>query len=236
MILGNPSIISNEKYDQLIQLAAAHGYSWAYDSTKHQLEISDSERWLIKVFLPWNASITDNAGLKLKDDFHLGLVMIRAGQAATGHFHNGELLDHKVFRAYMVRKKQGKSQIKHLKTKGKSRAGSRVRLEETTQFFEEINERLQRYNSQYAISTWGLSCAKTLLPYFLASETPPPFRSKQNNLLKIPFHVQQPDFITLQKIHNKLNAVHVIASENGKLLFDQIKPEAPSSAEDEEDW
>ena len=51
----------------------------------------------------------------------------------------------------MVRKKRGVSQIKHLKTKGKSRAGSRVRLAETEEFFENINGRLQDYFEEHGM-------------------------------------------------------------------------------------
>ncbi|MEO1451203.1 MAG: hypothetical protein AAFV07_16855 [Bacteroidota bacterium] len=43
----------------------------------------------------------------------------------------------------MKRHKRGKAQISYLNTRGKSKAGSRIRLANTVAFFEEINERLQ---------------------------------------------------------------------------------------------
>ena len=70
---------------------------------------------------------------KLSETFpdYLILLLRANGNAALGYFEEGKILNHKVIRKYMVRKKQGKSQLKHLNSKGKSRAGSRVRLQQT---------------------------------------------------------------------------------------------------------
>ncbi|PZX54932.1 hypothetical protein [Algoriphagus chordae] len=236
MISGNPKLISLEKYQSLLEVSHEKGLLGSFDLAKHQWEISDSDTWLAKISIPWNTSPNEQGHLQVKDDFHLGLVMIRAGIAVTGYFHNGEMLDHKVFRAYMVRQKQGKSQIKYLKTKGKSRAGSRLRLGESEQFFEEINERLQQYEDNYAISTWGISCGKTLWPYFFGSDTPPPFSKKAENLISIPFHVQQPDFETLQSIHKKLNGIHLTLSEKGQGIFGQLDGIDSNKVDEDEDW
>src|SRR5690606_35433477 len=123
-----------------------------------------------------------------------------------------------------------------LKTKGKSRAGSRLRLGESEEFFKEINERLQRYNTDYPITTWGISCGLTLFPYFFGSDTPPPFSKKQENLFNIPFHVQQPDFETLQAIHRKLNGIHLLVSETGRKVYDQEENIIFEENSEEENW
>jgi len=139
----------------------------------------------------------------------------------------------------MVRQKQGKSQIKYLKTKGKSRAGSRVRLGETEAFFQEISQRLSSYEIEFPIDTWGISCAKTLLPYFFATEPSPPFLKKQSNLYSIPFHVQHPGLETLEDIHKKINQIHCIISDNGTELFEldqQINVSNNIDSENNEDW
>lgn len=236
MISGNPKLISVEKYQSILAISDRLGLSGSYEIGKHQWEITDSESWLAKVSLPWNMSPNENGKLSIKDDFHLALVMIRAGIAVTGYFHNGEMLDHKVFRAYMVRQKQGKSQIKYLKTKGKSRAGSRLRLGESEQFFEEINQRLKQYDESYPITIWGISCGKTLWPYFFGSETPTPFSKNAENLISIPFHVQQPDFETLQAIHKKLNAIHLTLSEKGEAIFEETGKIDSGEVDEEDDW
>jgi len=236
MISGNPKLISLEKYQSILAISEKRGLEGCFEKAKNQWVISDSESWLVRVSLPWNTAPNEKGHLIVKDDFHLALVMIRAGIAVTGYFHNGEMLDHKVFRAYMVRQKQGKSQIKYLKTKGKSRAGSRLRLGESEQFFEEINERLQQYDANYAITTWGISCGKTLWPYFFGGDTSTPFSKNAENLISIPFHVQQPDFVTLQTIHKKLNGIHLLISEKGKAVFEQAEDMNLNEGNEEEDW
>src|SRR5690606_37458824 len=118
MISSNPKLISLEKYHAILVYSEKKGLRGSFEEAKHQWVIYDAESWIARFSLPWNTSPDNEGLLKVKDDFHLALVMIRAGIAVTGYFHNGVMLDHKVFRAYMVRQKQGKSQIKYLKTKG----------------------------------------------------------------------------------------------------------------------
>ncbi|MBN2694680.1 hypothetical protein JXR93_08460 [bacterium] len=93
------------------------------------------------------------------------VLLIEAGQASCGYFKDDELLAHKVFRGYMVRKKQGKAQITYLKQKGKSRAGSRIRLSETELFIQEIiqwvnshieNENVKRIILSVSPYLWSL--------------------------------------------------------------------------------
>lgn len=236
MSSGQYQEISIEKFKSYQEKALGMGLTQSYLKESHQLEFSFKQEWFFRVMLPWSHSIDEvKSQIFTKDDYHLALVMIRAGIACTGYFHNGQLIDHKVFRAYMVRQKQGKSQIKYLKTKGKSRAGSRVRLGESELFFKEINERLSSYASKYPIDNWGISCSKTLWPFFFGSDSPPPFDKKQENLLSIPFHVQHPDFETLQEVHRKLNAFHLLLSDLGEKEYNNFNESVKSSFENEEE-
>lgn len=236
---GIPTKITEAIYLRILTMARQHGFEDAYIPERHQWQISSDTHWLVRINLPWDSVPNENGRLRKKDDHHLAMVMIRAGIATTGYFHNGVMLDHKVFRAYMVRQKQGKSQIKYLKTKGKSRAGSRVRLGETEEFFREINSRLVSYDKEYPVDTWGISCAKTLWPYFFSSQPAPPFSKNQENLLSIPFHVQHPGLETLELMHKKLNQFHGLISESGATFFHfKVKPiqsDLPEIGSDE-DW
>jgi hypothetical protein len=72
------------------------------------------------------------------------ILLMEAGRAAVGQADEGNVSSHKNIRKYMVRKKSGKAQLTHLKTKGKSRYGSRLRLQESEAYFVEIIERLQQ--------------------------------------------------------------------------------------------
>ena len=151
---------------------------------------------------------------------HYVILLVQSGSCAIGYFENGLNLDHKVFRAYMVRKKRGVSQIKHLKTKGKSRAGSRVRLAETEEFFEHINERLQAYFAAHHIDRIALSVSKILIPYLFSSKTKTPFDKRDERIFKIPKHIHTPIYEVLLDANKFLQKGELIYEENQQELAD----------------
>jgi len=75
------------------------------------------------------------------------VALLEAGAAALGVFDDGEPIHHKTVRKYVVRG-TGKYQRTHLETKGKSRYGSRLRLRNAVRFFEEVGERLNRWDEE----------------------------------------------------------------------------------------
>ena len=113
---------------------------------------------------------------------------------------------HTTFSAYTTRKKQGVSQIKYLNKKGKSRAGSRVRLAATLELFESINLKLGELFEQHDFHRIGLNCSPTLIPYLMQSKVPCPFEKSDDRLYKIPLHIQQSNFTSLDKAIKKLRA------------------------------
>lgn len=151
LLIPDSKILSFSQTLALVEQARSTNCEFIYLPRKHQVVIEKNGQWQSKIYLSWLFDWDHEKGMQVKSDPHFALALIKAGQAAVGYFHQGELIDHRVFRAYMVRQKQGKSQIKHLKTKGKSRAGSRIRLSETERFFEEINERLTTYETDFPI-------------------------------------------------------------------------------------
>ena len=92
--------------------AEASGWIQEYQHEKHQViyTIPGGDRLFfrlpIQVSYPYQSIHQDNVL------YHYVQILIESGVAAVGYFENGENIDHKVFRAYMVRKKQGMSQIK----------------------------------------------------------------------------------------------------------------------------
>ncbi|GAA4424746.1 hypothetical protein GCM10023188_04920 [Pontibacter saemangeumensis] len=160
------------------------------------------------------------------------MLLIQSGNCALGYFEDGINLDHKVFRSYMVRKKQGTSQIKYLKTKGKSRAGSRVRLGETVEFFENINERLQAYFSEHEVHRIAISCSKTLIPYLYHSKVPTPFEKNDARLYKIPKHIHTPIYEVMMDAHKFLLKGKLIYEPVQQALIDALLGEASDSPED----
>jgi hypothetical protein len=138
----------------------------------------------------------------------------------------------------MVRKKQGKSQIKHLKTKGKSRAGSRVRLQETLDFFDNINERLQAYFEDKRVDLIALGCSPTLFPYFFQGKKLPPFEKSDQRILKIPVHIPSATFENLEKAYRSISQTKIWIDEKNKEFVNSFleSPESPEIGSQDDDW
>lgn len=128
------------------------------------------------------------------------IILIQSGHCSIGFYEYDELIDHKVIQKYMVRKKQGKSQITYLNKKGKSREGSRLRLANTKAFFEEINDRLSYYDFD-DIERIIMSCPKSLIPLLFQSKVKTPFNKKDPRLIKVPIDVKKPNHQELIKIN-----------------------------------
>lgn len=189
-------ILSEDKLKILLERVKASGLTYQYQFGKHRLEVLDENSQSgFHIRLPIHFRYPD---LESNDPVKSVILLIQSGHSALGFMDRDLLLDHKVFSAYMVRKKQGVSQVKYLKTKGKSRAGSRLRLANTTRFFENINLRLQNYFEKYTVDRIALSCSKTLLPFLFNSRVLCPFEKKDERIFKIPRHIQRPNFNVLQ--------------------------------------
>ncbi|GAB4404786.1 MAG: hypothetical protein OHK0039_05260 [Bacteroidia bacterium] len=129
------------------------------------------------------------------------IMLVQVGAAAIGYFEDGEPVLHKAVKKYMKRHGQGRSQIHYLNSRGKSKAGSRVRLANTVAFFEEINERLGDWMDSFEVGRILYSCTPQLWGLLFASRTEPPFAKTDPRLLKIPTHVHIPDHAELLRIN-----------------------------------
>ena len=233
MKIPQTQVLSDDQALQLLKIAELKGWQIHYVPDKHQLLFENESGWLAKLYLPWTQTWLPEIGFSLAEDVHYCITLVRAGQAAAGYFHQGILLDHKVFRAYLVRQKQGMSQFKYLKTKGKSRVGSRIRLEETLVFFKEINERLQLYAKQYPLNFWGLGCAKTMWPLLFDGEVKPPFTSKSDELIELPYPFAKGSYEELQALELRLQQFHLLLSPAGEPL---IQLEQAPNPEADDTW
>ncbi|MEO0582075.1 MAG: hypothetical protein AAF135_07635 [Bacteroidota bacterium] len=131
------------------------------------------------------------------------MMLMQMGAAALGYFEDGEPYQHKAFKKYMKRHGQGKAQISYLNTRGKSKAGSRIRLANTIRFFEEVNERMTDWEEMYEPERILYSCTPQLWGLLFQSKVSPPFEKKDHRLIKIPLHVHIPDFEELQRINKQ---------------------------------
>ncbi|OEK00473.1 hypothetical protein BFP97_02630 [Roseivirga sp. 4D4] len=187
-------------------------FSRSYNSEKHSIHFSREGNGF-QLRLPITVKVSADAVLTDSEVKYL-MLLVQTGSASVGVFQGGKCLEHKVFTAYMVRKKQGTSQIKHLKTKGKSRAGSRVRLAKTLLFFEDINTRLIRHFKENEFDRIAFSCSKILMPYLFGSKVETPFDRKDERIYKIPKHLHQPNFEVMLGMQRFLNKGEVIYDQN----------------------
>ena len=231
MKIPQTQVVSFAQALLLVDQADEKGWEIRYLPEKHQLLLENKVSWLAKLFLPWTMTWLPEGKFQVQEDVHYCLTLVRAGQASLGYFHQGKLLDHKVFRGYLVRQKQGKSQFKYLKTKGKSRAGSRIRLEETLVFFKEINERLQVYAKQYPLNFWGLGCAKTMWPLLFDGEMKPPFTSKSAELIELPYPFTKGSYEELQELELRLQQFHLLLSPLAEPLIQLLQASDPAADE-----
>ncbi len=76
------------------------------------------------------------------------VVLMQAGAVSLGLFEGGEERATKSFKRYVVRGK-GRAQPLHLQTRGKSRYGSRLRLQNARHLMRETIEKLHEWQAEY---------------------------------------------------------------------------------------
>lgn len=181
------------------QLAGYH-----YEYKKHIVELKDEfDEVMGFIRLPLHLSINETLSI-VDEDACVLYLSIESGNAAICVMSGKENVYHTTFSAYMNRGKQGFSQIKYLKKKGKSKAGSRIRLAATVTFFENINQTLTELMEEFEVDRIGISCSATLIPYLFQSRVPCPFEKKCPKLYKIPLHIPQSNFSNLDAAIRKL--------------------------------
>lgn len=193
--------VNREQAVQVYKYLREEGFFSSYDAIKNKLVFERDEE-KIHLQLSIETCFVDGKMIALSEPYLL--VLIQSGSASVGVYRQNECLRHKVFGAYMVRKKQGKSQVKYLKTKGKSRAGSRIRLASTVKFFEEINERLLQDMNAFSINRIALSCSKVLAPLFYGSKVVTPFEKTDERIISVPVDVKQPNFTEMTRVHKQM--------------------------------
>lgn len=128
------------------------------------------------------------------------VVLLQAGAAALGYWDEDDLLRHKATKRYVVRG-SGKAQPKHLEQKGKSRYGSRLRLQNWRRLLSEVNVKLHEWWDELGAPEQVLFAipVRARDPFF-ASEPRPPFAPTDGNVRRIPLHVHVPDHRELLRV------------------------------------
>ena len=132
------------------------------------------------------------------------VVLLRAGAAAIGYWDGDELLDHKALSAYVVRG-NGKAQPTYLESRGKSRYGSRLRLQNWRRLLTDVSERLHRCWEQYgAPERIFTGMPVRIVAALQAAEPAPPFAHGDPRVQRLPLHVHRPDFAELQRVRARM--------------------------------
>jgi len=141
---------------------------------------------------------------QLPEDLGTHLVLLlQAGAAALGIFRQGELTHHKVIKKYVVRGR-GRAQPTHLRTRGRSRYGSRLRLSNYRRLLVEVNERLRTWHEQDVpdIDDRFYSCPVRIWSELFQQRPPPPF--PRTDWTRIPLGVHVPGFDELLRVWRAL--------------------------------
>lgn len=132
------------------------------------------------------------------------VLLLQAGAVAFGCWEDDELVDHKAIRKYVVRGK-GRAQPTHLKTRGKSRYGSRLRLQNWKRLLVATNERLDEcWRGIGAPARVFFSAPVRAWPELWSVEPPPPFARDDATLQRVPIHVHRPDHEELLRVRRWL--------------------------------
>ncbi|OHX64384.1 hypothetical protein [Flammeovirga pacifica] len=185
--------------------------SYQYDKETHTITYTLEDEEIYQLRLPYQ--LDENLEVR---NYDYVICLIQTENASVGMVKDHQIIDHKTFSTYAVRKKQGKSQIKYLKTRGKSKAGSRLRLANTINFFEHINERLQQYFKDHEVKKVMFSCSKILIPYLFTSKVACPFDKKDERIHKIPKYIPNANFEDLTQTFKNLQKGEFIFSEASK--------------------
>ena len=139
--------------------------------------------------------------------------LLQAGAMAFGYWDGDVLQDHRALRRYVVRGK-GRAQPKHLRTRGKSRYGARLRLQNWQRLLAESAARLGDSWARFGAPERIFYAAPVrVLGDLFAVEPPPPFGRDDPAVQRVPMHVHRPDFAELQRVrgwlrHGRLELPH----------------------------
>jgi hypothetical protein len=191
-------------------LLALPSFEFQWDQEKQKIYgMYDGQPWSFRMPLPFPLPLTDTmpfpSYLEMVPSSPVPhfLILIQAGHSAMAYFEDGEMVHHKVIKKYMVRG-NGRAQVNYLQSRGKSKAGSRIRLANTISFFEDINEKLREWDKADTVERILISCPIQLQPLWFQSRIRPPFDKDDPRMIKVPLDVQRPDLEELENVHKTI--------------------------------
>ncbi len=195
--------------DEFRELLSEDPDGWILDGDKHRISSEDGQH-IYRLPMIWpsaerNEATEDYLSRIPEEEPLCLLLLVQLGAAAIGLFEGENIFAHKSIKKYMKRHKRGKSQVNYLNTRGKSKAGSRIRLANTERFFEEINERIADWGEMYdEPGIIFISATPNVWGMMFQADPPPSFVKKDSRIRKVPYDVPVPDFGQLQEVAAKL--------------------------------
>ncbi|GEM_PF-2618138 len=183
------SFLENGKIEEAVLVCKQQGRKRRF--------LDPSGNTVLELELPfWSANFQESEWpIEGRDAFFL----FRAGSSALGLCEDAVFVDHKCFQRYVVRGK-GKAQASHLKTKGKSRYGSRLRLQNFDRLIHESIGRLLNWEAEGPLQRVFYSCPDRLFSDLRASNPPFPFAKEDPRLRRLPIHVHEPRWEELKRV------------------------------------
>lgn len=209
MTMGDKRLTIIETKKWLQQCIDSHANVVFHAATK-MVEVTDAFNNCSQVILPLLYPPFSPAAEEIAQEWIASrppkafIILIQAGYAALGYCEGDTLVHHKMIKKYMVRQSQGKSQLTYKKSKGKSRLGSRIRLQNSIAFFEDINHTLHNWNVANHCESILMSLPVNLVKLLYSAKIPPPFDKKDARIRKIPLNIHTPSYKELRHIHWEL--------------------------------
>lgn len=206
-----PQFYSKEQTSLLLQsfINQREHFLYQINDQKNSLIILDTEEnKLAELILPLDFTPLANSKgledyLKVEQKQNCLYILMQAGSAALAYHDGNKIVHHKIIKKYMVRKGQGKAQITHLNTKGKSRYGSRLRLQESEKFFFEIGEKIRDWQILDKSHKILFNAPTKLWSLLFEDRFECPFNKEDPRLQSIPYYTDTPNFNEIQKIIKK---------------------------------
>ncbi len=145
------------------------------------------------------------------------VLLVQAGAVAAGLWRDDDLLDHKAWKRYVVRGR-GKAQPTYLKTKGRSRAGSRLRLRNAEALREDLGARLVAWWTGYGPPrALFVSCPVREWPELFGAAPDLPFGPRDERIVRIPLDVGVPNHAELLRVRGFLGRGRLRIYEDGSV-------------------
>lgn len=173
-----------------------------------KLRFFESERLRVRVPLVFPLSADCRSldayldGLPEEPGRH-SVILMQAGAVALGRFEAAQPIKTKSLKRYVVRGR-GRAQPLHLKTRGKSRYGSRLRLANARRLLEETNEKLNEWEKELGPPDFiYYNCPVRLWPSLFEATPAPPF-DRNGPLIRIPLDLPRPTQDVLLRAYRSL--------------------------------